>query len=79
MPVSISRYNPSTGAFKPDIVPVYCVCEIPYNPDRAMVECDKCKDWFHYDCIGLTEDSPECKPGYTCAECDPRKKKQKVK
>ena len=47
-----------------------------------MVECDKCKDWFHYDCIGLKEDSPECKRGYICAECKQqasKKKKQKVK
>ena len=31
--------------FKPDRVPVYCTCEMPYNPDQKMVMCEHCKDW----------------------------------
>jgi hypothetical protein len=23
----------------------YCKCEMPYNPDDLMVQCDACKDW----------------------------------
>ena len=23
----------------------YCKCEMPYNPDDLMVQCDGCKDW----------------------------------
>lgn len=23
----------------------YCICEMPYNPDDLMVQCDSCKDW----------------------------------
>jgi hypothetical protein len=23
----------------------YCKCEMPYNPDDLMVQCEGCKDW----------------------------------
>ena len=45
------EYNATTGHFRPDVVPVYCYCEHPYNPDRDMVMCKHCKDWFHCDCV----------------------------
>ncbi|CAI5949824.1 unnamed protein product [Closterium sp. NIES-65] len=39
------EYKAATGTFKPDHVAVYCVCEMPYNPDDLMVQCDSCRDW----------------------------------
>ncbi|KAK7836886.1 chromatin remodeling protein shl [Quercus suber] len=36
------EYNSSTGAFNPDRVAVYCKCEMPYNPDDLMVQCEGC-------------------------------------
>lgn len=33
---------------------VYCLCRQPENPDRAMIECGECRDWFHFDCVGMT-------------------------
>ena len=70
------HYSPHSGAFKPDIVPVYCICEIPYNPDRPMVECEACNDWFHYDCVGY-EDRTN-RQDFVCAECAAtRSKRQK--
>ncbi|OQR68752.1 lysine-specific demethylase 7B-like [Tropilaelaps mercedesae] len=27
--------------------PVYCLCGQPYDPERFMIQCDVCKDWFH--------------------------------
>lgn len=71
-----STYNPETGGFVPDNVRVFCFCETPYNPDRPMVECDACKNWFHLDCIGLRKDSPELvagSEGYVCANCEVRR------
>ncbi|KAL0422799.1 UNVERIFIED_CONTAM: Chromatin remodeling protein EBS [Sesamum latifolium] len=40
------EYNSSTGAFNPDRVAVYCKCEMPYNPDDLMVQCEGCSDWW---------------------------------
>ncbi|XP_070034405.1 uncharacterized mitochondrial protein AtMg00810-like [Nicotiana tomentosiformis] len=31
------KYKTTTGAFVPDMVPMYCKCEMPYNPDDFMV------------------------------------------
>ncbi|XP_054787604.1 chromatin remodeling protein SHL-like isoform X4 [Prosopis cineraria] len=39
------EYNSATGAFNPDRVAVYCKCEMPYNPDDLMVQCESCSDW----------------------------------
>ncbi|XP_073220038.1 chromatin remodeling protein EBS-like isoform X2 [Cicer arietinum] len=38
------EYKAATGAFTPDRVAVYCKCEMPYNPDDLMVQCEGCKD-----------------------------------
>ncbi|CAI9721476.1 Hypothetical predicted protein [Octopus vulgaris] len=27
--------------------PVYCLCRLPYDDTRFMIECDVCNDWFH--------------------------------
>ncbi|MBA0712796.1 hypothetical protein Golax_011871 [Gossypium laxum] len=40
------EYKAVTGAFTPDRVAVYCKCEMPYNPDDLMVQCEVCKDWY---------------------------------
>lgn len=48
-------YSPSSGEFSPDDVPVFCLCEMPYNPDRVMIACDKCDEWFHPDCLALSK------------------------
>lgn len=37
--------QPATKEFKPDRVPVYCKCEMPYNPDQFMVMCIQCEEW----------------------------------
>ncbi|XP_021969934.1 chromatin remodeling protein EBS isoform X1 [Helianthus annuus] len=39
------EYKAATGGFTPDRVAVYCKCEMPYNPDDLMVQCEACKDW----------------------------------
>ncbi|KAL1125263.1 hypothetical protein V6Z11_A13G033000 [Gossypium hirsutum] len=52
------EYNSSTGAFNPDRVAVYCKCEMPYNPDDLMVQCEDCSDcrslknwnWYYFSC-----------------------------
>ncbi len=38
-------YKPAKKEFEPDQVPVFCVCEQPYNPDKYMVMCEQCTDW----------------------------------
>ncbi|MBA0549590.1 hypothetical protein Goshw_020975 [Gossypium schwendimanii] len=70
------EYNSATGAFNPDRVAVYCKCEMPYNPDDLMVQCEGCSDWFHPACIEMTAEEVKLLDHYFCETClseDPKK------
>ncbi|CAK0755513.1 hypothetical protein CVIRNUC_002380 [Coccomyxa viridis] len=62
-------YRPATMEFRPDRVPVYCVCELPYNPDAFMIMCSKCEEWYHPKCIELTKTQCEKMTNFECPEC----------
>ncbi|KAJ0076650.1 hypothetical protein Patl1_36504 [Pistacia atlantica] len=63
------EYNSSTGAFNPDRVAVYCKCEMPYNPDDLMVQCEGCSDWFHPTCINMTVEEAKRLDHFFCENC----------
>ncbi|GJT51304.1 lysine-specific demethylase 5D [Tanacetum coccineum] len=43
---------------------LYCICRKPYD-QRAMIACDKCDEWYHFDCIRLSY-APKT---YICPAC----------
>ncbi|KAA8522400.1 hypothetical protein F0562_013239 [Nyssa sinensis] len=43
---------------------LYCICRKPYD-QRAMIACDKCDEWYHFDCIKLSS-PPKI---YICPAC----------
>ncbi|GMN55742.1 hypothetical protein TIFTF001_024861 [Ficus carica] len=65
------EYNSATGAFNPDRVAVYgyCKCEMPYNPDDLMVQCEGCSDWFHPACIEMTPEEAKRLDHFFCEGC----------
>ncbi|XP_018463648.1 chromatin remodeling protein SHL [Raphanus sativus] len=65
------EYNSATGAFNPDRVAVFCKCEMPYNPDDLMVQCEDCSEWFHPSCIGTTIEAAKKLEHFYCEECSP--------
>ncbi|XP_051961871.1 histone lysine demethylase PHF8 [Xyrauchen texanus] len=50
-------------------VPVYCLCRLPYDVTRFMIECDVCQDWFHGSCVGVEEDKAANIDLYHCPNC----------
>ncbi|GMH15777.1 hypothetical protein Nepgr_017618 [Nepenthes gracilis] len=63
------EYKAATGAFTPDRVAVYCKCEMPYNPDDLMVQCEGCKEWFHPSCMGMTIEEAKKLDHFLCSDC----------
>jgi len=39
-----------------EAVPVYCTCHMPKKTGCKMIECSKCKHWFHMG-VGVNVDS----------------------
>jgi hypothetical protein len=63
-------YRAATQRFQPRRVPVFCRCEMPYNPDLLMVECAHCVEWFHPACVGLEcADAAAVPRGFVCPDC----------
>ncbi|MCO5552243.1 hypothetical protein L7F22_005755 [Adiantum nelumboides] len=63
------EYKAASGSFSPDRVAVYCKCEMPYNPDDLMVQCDACKDWFHPECLKMSSKIVKKLDHYFCPDC----------
>ncbi|XP_078431113.1 chromatin remodeling protein EBS-like [Wolffia australiana] len=63
------EYKASTGNFVPDRVVVYCKCEMPYNPDDLMVQCEECRDWFHPRCLSMSIEQAKKLDHFLCSDC----------
>ncbi|GFT51046.1 nucleosome-remodeling factor subunit BPTF [Trichonephila clavipes] len=48
---------------------LYCICKKPYDSKRFMIGCDMCSNWFHVECIGLTEIKAKSMSRYVCNDC----------
>lgn len=47
-----TRIRPEAEIYDPNTL--YCICRQPHN-NRFMICCDRCEEWFHGDCVGITE------------------------
>lgn len=45
----------------------YCRC--PSDEQVAWVQCDKCQQWFHILCVGLTHQAAEAMDVFVCVDC----------
>ncbi|KAK4509829.1 uncharacterized protein ATC70_007133 [Mucor velutinosus] len=48
---------------------LYCICKRPYDVKEFMIACDKCNEWFHGECIEISEKQSEFIDLYYCANC----------
>ncbi|XP_047203483.1 death-inducer obliterator 1 isoform X3 [Girardinichthys multiradiatus] len=49
---STSSDESDNGGYDPNAL--YCICRQKHNK-RFMICCDRCEEWFHGDCVGITE------------------------
>ncbi|KAI1893000.1 hypothetical protein AGOR_G00139290 [Albula goreensis] len=48
--------------------PVYCICRKP-DINCFMIGCDNCNEWFHGDCINVTEKMAKAIREWYCEKC----------
>ncbi|XP_017781455.1 PREDICTED: nucleosome-remodeling factor subunit NURF301 isoform X2 [Nicrophorus vespilloides] len=48
---------------------LYCICRTPYDETKFYVGCDLCNNWFHGDCVGITEEGSKTISEFICSEC----------
>eukprot|EP00741_Cyanophora_paradoxa_P013334 tig00020684_g12877.t1 len=49
---------------------LFCLCQRPYVRGELMVQCDKCNDWFHPKCVGITAAEAKKIETFFCPGCD---------
>ncbi|XP_071314924.1 CXXC-type zinc finger protein 1a isoform X1 [Trachinotus anak] len=58
--------------------PVYCVCRKP-DINCFMIGCDSCTEWFHGDCIGVSEKAAKAIRVWYCPSCRDRDSSLEIK
>ncbi|XP_069695049.1 nucleosome-remodeling factor subunit NURF301 isoform X3 [Periplaneta americana] len=48
---------------------LYCLCRTPYDETKFYVGCDLCNNWFHGECVGITEEMSKSLTEFVCTEC----------
>ncbi|XP_069050734.1 nucleosome-remodeling factor subunit BPTF isoform X2 [Lepisosteus oculatus] len=48
---------------------LYCVCKTPYDESKFYIGCDLCTNWYHGECVGITEKEAKKMDDYICNEC----------
>ncbi|CAB3236349.1 unnamed protein product [Arctia plantaginis] len=46
-----------------------CICQTPYDNTKFYVGCEHCSNWFHGDCVGVTEEMSKSMEEYVCQDC----------
>uniref|UniRef100_A0A6Q2XZS1 Bromodomain PHD finger transcription factor n=1 Tax=Esox lucius TaxID=8010 RepID=A0A6Q2XZS1_ESOLU len=50
-------------------IKLYCVCKTPYDESKFYIGCDLCTNWYHGDCVGITEKEAKKMDDYICSDC----------
>uniref|UniRef100_A0A4W2IKJ8 CXXC-type zinc finger protein 1 n=1 Tax=Bos indicus x Bos taurus TaxID=30522 RepID=A0A4W2IKJ8_BOBOX len=58
--------------------PIYCICRKP-DINCFMIGCDNCNEWFHGDCIRITEKMAKAIREWYCRECREKDPKLEIR
>ncbi|XP_073435899.1 nucleosome-remodeling factor subunit BPTF isoform X3 [Dendrobates tinctorius] len=48
---------------------LYCICKTPYDESKFYIGCELCANWYHGQCVGITETEAKKVDVYICNEC----------
>ncbi|KAK2461885.1 hypothetical protein APHAL10511_006348 [Amanita phalloides] len=48
---------------------LYCVCKTKYDEDRVMIACDKCDEWYHTQCVNMSDLVVDLVDQFFCPLC----------
>ncbi|XP_016848956.1 death-inducer obliterator 1 isoform X2 [Anolis carolinensis] len=51
-PAELRKIKSESDIYDPNTL--YCICQQPHN-NRFMICCDRCEEWFHGNCVGISE------------------------
>nr|XP_016933941.1 nucleosome-remodeling factor subunit NURF301 isoform X3 [Drosophila suzukii] len=57
---------------------LYCVCRTPYDDTKFYVGCDLCSNWFHGDCVSITEEASKKLSEFICIDCKKARETQQL-
>lgn len=57
---------------------VYCICRKKYDPTKFYVGCDVCNEWFHGNCVGITEAMSKDMTEFICDACSKARDNQEI-
>ncbi|XP_073972080.1 nucleosome-remodeling factor subunit NURF301 E(bx) isoform X2 [Rhodnius prolixus] len=80
MPVVTSHHNtnPPTSNHRSKKEKLLCICRTPYDETKFYVGCDLCNNWFHGDCVGITEEMSKSLSEFVCSECKHARETQEL-
>ncbi|XP_068148302.1 LOW QUALITY PROTEIN: nucleosome-remodeling factor subunit NURF301 [Drosophila tropicalis] len=57
---------------------LYCICRTRYDETKFYVGCDLCSNWFHGDCVNITEEASKKLSEFICSDCRKARETQQL-
>ncbi|TFK57249.1 hypothetical protein OE88DRAFT_1650892 [Heliocybe sulcata] len=48
---------------------LYCICKTKYDEERVMIACDRCDEWYHTQCLNMSDLEVDLVDTFICPPC----------